>query len=50
MSSLQHIHLPDPDITIYTDSSTLGCGVLNGNNPSGDRWKSYEISYLKQYS
>ena len=24
MSSFQHIHVPDPDITIYTDSSTLG--------------------------
>ena len=22
--SLQHIHVPDPDITLYTDSSTLG--------------------------
>ena len=43
MSSLQHIHFPDPDITIYTNSS-------NGNNPSGDRWKSYEINYIKQYS
>ena len=23
MSSLKHIHVPDPDIAIYTDSSTL---------------------------
>ena len=39
MSSLQHIHVPDPDITIYTDSSTLGWGVTDGNNPSVGRWK-----------
>ena len=31
MSSLQHIHVSDPDITIYTDSSTLGWGVTDGN-------------------
>ena len=24
MSSFQRIHVPDPDITIYTDSTTLG--------------------------
>ena len=35
MSSLQHIHMPDPDVTIYTDSSTLGWGVTDGKNPSG---------------
>ena len=29
MSSLQHIHVPDPGITIYTDSSTLGWGVTD---------------------
>ena len=27
MSSLQHIHVPDPDISVYTDSSTSGWGV-----------------------
>ena len=37
MSSLQHIHVPDPDITIYTDRSTLEWGVKDGNNPSGGR-------------
>ena len=26
ISSLNHIHVPDPDITIYTDSGTLGWG------------------------
>ena len=45
MSSLQHVHVPDPDITIYTDSSTLGWGVTDGNNPSGGRWKADEINH-----
>ena len=30
--SLQHIHVPDPDITIYSVSSTLAWGVTDGNN------------------
>ena len=46
MSSLQHIHVPDPDITIYTDSSTLGWGVTDGKNPSGGRWKAEEINHI----
>ena len=46
MSSLQHIHKPDPDITIYTDSSTLGWGVTDGKNPSGGRWKADEINHI----
>ena len=46
MSSLQHIHKPDPDITIYTDSSTLGWGVTDGKNPSGGRWKAEEINHI----
>ena len=46
MSSLQHIHVPDPDITIYTDSSTLGWGVTDGKNPSGGRWKADEINHI----
>ena len=37
MFSFQHIHVPDPDITIYTDSSTLGWGVTDEYNPSGGR-------------
>ena len=32
MSSLQHIPVPDPDSTIYTDSSTLGWGFTDGKN------------------
>ena len=43
MSSLQHIHVPDPEITFYTDSITLGWGVTDGNNPLGGRWKADEI-------
>ena len=43
MSSLQHIDVPDPDITFYTDSSTLGWVVTDGNNPLEDRWKADEI-------
>ena len=46
MSSLQHIHVPDPDITIYTDSSTLGWGVTDGKNPSRGRWKADEINQI----
>ena len=30
--SLQHNHVPDPDIIIYTNSSLLGWGVTDGNN------------------
>ena len=47
MSSHQHIHVPYLDITIYTDSSTLGWGVTDGNNPSGGGWKADEIIDLK---
>ena len=46
MSSFQHIHVPDPDITIYTDSSTLRWGVTDGYNPSGGRWKAEEINHI----
>ena len=46
MFSLQHIHGPDPDITIYTDSSTLEWGVTDGKNPSGGRWKADEINHV----
>ena len=46
MSSFQHICLPDPDITIYTDSSTIGSGVTDGYNPSGGRWKADEINHI----
>ena len=46
MSSLQHINVPDPDITIYTDSNTLGWGITDGKNPSGDRWKAEEINHI----
>ena len=38
--------MPDPDITIYTDSSTLGWGVTDGNNPSIGRWKADEINHI----
>ena len=48
MSSLQHIHVSDPDITIYTDSSTLGRGVTDGNNLSGGRWKVFNHIYVLQ--
>ena len=46
MSSLQHIHVPDPDITIHTDSSTLGWGVTDGKNQSRGRWKADEINQI----
>ena len=39
--------MPYLDITIYTDSSTLGWGVTDGNNPSGGGWKADEIIDLK---
>ena len=46
ISSLQHIDVPDPDITIYTDSGTLGWDVTDGKNPSGGRWKADEINHI----
>ena len=36
MSSLQYIHLPKPDITVYTDSIKLGWGVTDRINRSRD--------------
>ena len=45
-SSLQHIYVPDPDITIYTDSSTLVQGVTDGKNPSGGWWKADEKNHI----
>ena len=38
--------MPNPDITIYTDSSTLGWGVTDGKNPSGGRWKADKINHI----
>ena len=35
VSSLYHNHVPDPDIVIYTDSSTLGCGLTDGKKSIG---------------
>ena len=46
MSSLQHIYMPGPDITIYTDSNTLERDITDGNNPSVGRWKVNEISQM----
>ena len=39
--------MPDPDTTIYTDSSTLGWAVTDGNNLLGGRWKADEINHIK---
>ena len=38
--------MPDTDITIYTDSSTLGWGATNGKNPPGGRLKTDEINHF----
>ena len=38
--------MPDPDITIYTDSSTLGQSVTDGNNPSGGRRKGDKVNHI----
>ena len=46
MYSFQHIHVSDPDITIYTDSSILGWGATDRNNPSGGEWKADEINHI----
>ena len=42
----QRIHVLDPDITINTDTSSLGWNATDGNNPSGDRWKADEINHI----
>ena len=52
---LREIHAPDLNITVFADSSTLGSGVTDGNNPSERRLKADEINHinvpeLKQYS
>ena len=36
--------MPEPDITIHTDSNLLGRRVKVGFQPSGGRWKSDEIA------
>ena len=41
MCYLQHIYVPDPDIAIYTDSSTVGWGVT-----SRVRWNAEEINHI----
>ena len=46
ISSVRHIHVPDSDITIYTDSSTFGWCVTDGKNPSEGRWKADEINHI----
>ena len=46
MCSLQYIHVPDRDITVYTDSRTLGWGVTDRNNPPIARWKEEEINHI----
>ena len=38
--------MPDPDITIYTDSSTLRWGVRDGSSSLGGRWKAHKINHL----
>ena len=48
MSNLQHINVPDPDITIYNDSSTLGWDLTDRNSPSGGRWKADAINYINK--
>ena len=45
-SSLQHIYALDPDITIYNDSSTLGWGITDANNPSEGKQKAEEINHI----
>lgn len=38
--------MPDPDITILTDSSKLGWAVTDKKNLSGSRWKRDEINHI----
>ena len=49
MSSLQHINVPDPYITSYTDPSTLGWGFTDWNNPTGSRWSADEINNINVF-
>ena len=46
MSTLQRIYVLDPDINIYNNSSTLGWGITDANNPSGGKWKADEINHI----
>ena len=46
MCSPQQIDVLDPEITFYTDSSALGWGATDGNNPSGGRWKADKINHI----
>ena len=42
------MHLPDIDFTVHIDTSEIGCGATNGNNPAGSRWieeKGNHINY-----
>ena len=48
--SLQHNYVSDPDIIIYTDSSLLGWGVTDGNNPSAGECKADQINQLMYWN
>ena len=38
--------MPDPEITVYTNSNTLGWGVTDKKNLSGGRWKTNETNHI----
>ena len=36
--------MPNSDIIVHAESSILGWGITDGKNPSGGRWKAYELN------
>ena len=42
--------MSDPDIIIYTDSSLLGWGITDGNNPSAGECKADQINQLMYWN
>ena len=46
----RNIHLLDIDFTIHTDTSEIGWGATDGNNPTSDKWieeNGNHINYLE---
>ena len=44
--SFAHLNIPEPDITIYTDTSLTGWGIADGKTPSGGWWDEDEITHI----
>ena len=42
------IHLPDPDVEIFTDASMIGWGARCGDTATGGQWAQAELAHINQ--